>query len=71
MNKSVTTIFFEALIVGILLILVYNPIYYLLKDYNNNFILFLSGCLFHILCEYSGVNIWYVNDYKRILDIVK
>jgi preprotein translocase subunit SecD len=71
MNKSVISIFFEALIVGILLILVYNPIYYLLKDYNNNFILFLSGFLFHILCEYSGVNIWYVNDYKRILDIVK
>jgi hypothetical protein len=68
MKKSVTNIFFEALIVGILLILVYNPIYYLLKDYNNNFILFLSGFLFHILCEYSGVNIWYVNDYKKILD---
>ena len=68
MNKSVISIFFEALIVGILLILVYNPIYYLLKDYNNNFILFLSGFIFHILCEYSGVNIWYVNDYKKILD---
>jgi hypothetical protein len=28
---------------------------------------FLSGVLFHILCEYTGINVWYVKKYKELL----
>ena len=28
---------------------------------------FLSGALFHFICEITGVNQWYVNQYKRLL----
>lgn len=69
MSKSILKILFEALIVGLLLIVVYNPINYLLNNYNynNNIILLVSGGIFHIICEYTGINIWYVNDYNNIL----
>ena len=67
MQKDILRILFEALIVGLLLILVYNPINYILKDYDNNLILFISGSIFHIICEYTGINLWYVEDYNKIL----
>jgi hypothetical protein len=69
MQKDILRILFEALIVGLLLILVYNPINYILKDYDNNLILFISGSIFHIICEYTGINLWYVEDYNKILKI--
>jgi hypothetical protein len=28
---------------------------------------FLAGALFHLLCEYSGINVWYVNQYNKLL----
>ena len=68
MEKSVIRILYEALIVGILLIVVYNPIKYVLNGYNYNIILLLSGALFHIICEYTGLNIWYVENYNKILN---
>jgi hypothetical protein len=67
MQKDILRILFEALIVGLLLILVYNPINYILKGYDNNLILFISGSIFHIICEYTGINLWYVEDYNKIL----
>lgn len=66
-KKSIFRILLEALIVGIGLIIMYNPLKYMLNDINHNIILFISGALFHIICEYTGVNIWYVKDYNNIL----
>ena len=67
MQKELLRILFEAFIVGILLIVIYYPIKMLLKEVDNNIILFISGGLFHIICEYSGLNLWYVEDYNKIL----
>ena len=67
-EKSIFRILTEALIVGILLIIVYNPFKYMFKDVNNNILLFISGSLFHIICEYTGLNIWYVKDYNKFLE---
>jgi hypothetical protein len=37
------------------------------KNYNKTYIMeataFLAGLLFHIACEYTGVNEWYVKNY--------
>jgi hypothetical protein len=30
------------------------------KYYMKEIVLFLSGALFHVICEVSGVNAWYV-----------
>ena len=66
-EKNIFRILTEALIVGLLLIIVYNPLKYIFKDINYNIILFISGALFHIICAYSGINIWYVKDYNNFL----
>lgn len=28
---------------------------------------FISGALFHLICELTGINQWYVNQYKPLL----
>ena len=66
----------EASIVGILLVVLFlltlvllNLIPLLKKNHNIHMMLsvFISGMLFHIICEYSGVNAWYSKDYCDII----
>lgn len=68
MQKSYITIIIEAIIVGILLIIVFNATQYLLPNQRQLTQLFISGAMFHILCEVSGVNIWYAKNYVDILN---
>lgn len=62
----------EATIVGLLLIILVIIFYSIKKNkfilsISDNLDLFLivgfSGALFHILCEYSGLNVWYSKNY--------
>jgi hypothetical protein len=72
MKKSAGIILLEASIIGAVLIGIF-----LLIELCNKFIfinklhllinIFISGFIFHILCEISGLNIWYVNNYNEIL----
>jgi len=36
------------------------------KDWNKNYAmemcLFLTGFIAHLLCEYTGINVWYCNN---------
>ena len=64
----------EAPIVGFVLILIFLFISCLLScscntKINKNMILstFISGYIFHVLCEYTGVNVWYSKDYYEII----
>lgn len=58
----------EAFVVGVLLLLLYKFIHSLFdffgikSDYTFDVILFISGFLFHILCEITGVNNWYLTN---------
>jgi hypothetical protein len=61
--KSDDTILIEAFVVGILIL----PIYYVLMiAMGNGFCtLFLTGAIFHILCELTNINKWYVDNYYK------
>lgn len=73
-KKPVLTILIESTVVGVgLAILVYLIETYLSKYLPNIIqnkkmqILFISGFLFHIICEYTGVNTWYAKEYCKLL----
>ena len=58
--KSLPVLALEALIVGALLVLVFM--------FARRYMavvpaVFVSGALFHILCEATGVNAWYARNY--------
>jgi hypothetical protein len=74
-KKSVWTVFFEAFIVGVILVIIYNFIKYFGYKYIPNFsgnkvnieIILVSGIVFHLLFEYTGLNIWYSKKYCEII----
>ena len=58
--KPILTLFTEALVVGILLV----GLYYILSQYYKPLpAVFLSGAIFHLLCEITGINRWYAKTY--------
>jgi len=65
--KNYSKILLEAIVVGLLLIIVFNIVKYVLIEKNLIIQIFISGALFHILCEITGINIWYVKDYNKYL----
>lgn len=68
MSKPISVVTIEGIVVGILLIIIYNIIDIILGvNYNKNIKLFMSGFIFHILCEIFGVNIWYVKEYNKYM----
>lgn len=69
MAKSISLISFEALVVGVGLVLIYEIIRMLVspKEKSNYMVLFLSGITFHFLFEFTGVNEWYSIKYCELL----
>jgi hypothetical protein len=72
-KKPVISVLIEAVVVGLFLILFIEfskklimPLISsqdsgdLLKDLQ---LYFIAGFLFHITCEYTGINLWYANKY--------
>ena len=76
-SKPFSVVLIEAIILGSLLVLVYNIVDFILGFYKLQdkigllvykvLVLFVSGFLFHILCEITGINVWYVNDYNKYI----
>lgn len=73
-KKEIKTVIIEALVVGSLLIGIVKLVNdYLLKYIpnitgNKNIeLLFVSGFLFHIICEYTGINMWYSKEYCKLI----
>lgn len=60
--KPVTTVLIEALIVGLLLVALYKFV----SMYTTPLpAVFISGAVFHLLCEVTGVNKWYAETYFK------
>ena len=74
-KKSIGLVIMEASVVGVCLIL----LVYLVKQYIINMVpdisgykydielFFIVGFLFHVLFEYSGINLWYSVEYCKLL----
>jgi di/tricarboxylate transporter len=78
MSKTFGLVFLEAFVVGICLVfLVYfiNQINIVkqLETYipikSDVIVLFISGFLFHIIFEYTGINAWYSKNYCKLLSL--
>lgn len=69
MTKDFGLILFEGTVVGIGLIAVYKLVEMMASSYSlsQNVVLLLSGLLFHLLCEFTGVNQWYSLKYCDLL----
>ncbi len=76
-NKTFSQIFLiESTIIGISLVLIFSLVLLsitsikLFNDSHNIQMVLsvlLSGIIFHILCEYTGINAWYSKDYCKQL----
>jgi hypothetical protein len=58
--KSLSVLALEALIVGFLLAVIFMVVRRFLAPVPA---VFVSGALFHIICEFTGVNAWYARTY--------
>jgi hypothetical protein len=58
--KSLSTLALEAFIVGFLLAIIFMVVRRFLAPVPA---VFVSGALFHIICEVTGVNAWYARTY--------
>lgn len=74
-KKKVINVLMEASIVGICLVLLVKIFSYIAKyipDITNSSkqieLLFISGFMFHILFEYTGLNVWYSTEYCKLLE---
>lgn len=67
MPKKISTIMIEAIVVGVLLVFLFLLVDKIIPKAPKTALLFITGALFHIICEISGVNIWYVKEYAKLL----
>lgn len=68
MSKDYTTVLIEAIVVGGLLVVLFYTVKSIIPSYSEMMQLFVTGAVFHILCEISGINLWYVKNYVEILN---
>ena len=59
----------EAFLVGFILSIIGILIYFIFQKFFENcnyilifFVFFISGILFHLICEFSGINKWYCKN---------
>lgn len=58
--KSLSVLALEAFVVGFLLAIIFMIVRRFLAPVPA---VFVSGALFHLICEFTGVNAWYARTY--------
>lgn len=67
-RKDTVLVLTEAAVVGIGLIFLYNLVEMVFGGLVPQWIkLFIAGVIFHIVFEWSGVNLWYALEYCRLV----
>ena len=73
-KKSLSTVFIEATVVGICLVFFVNICKIYLMSLVPNMtsdrsmdLLFVSGFVFHVVFEYTGLNLWYSKEYCKLI----
>ena len=72
-KKQISTVLIEGTIVGLFLI-VFIQITKVCLSYdattiprlNDSILYFVAGFMFHISSEYTGLNLWYANNYCKL-----
>jgi hypothetical protein len=60
--KSLALLALEALVVGLLLVLLFTIVSKYMAPLPA---VFVSGAAFHLICEATGVNAWYARNYFK------
>lgn len=67
-GKPVSTVVIESIVVGALLVCFYMVVSNINHGEGMLLInLFISGAIFHLAFEYTGLNLWYVREYNKLL----
>lgn len=64
---TVSRVFSEAVVVAFGLVLLFYVLCLCTQHKVNNTTLInvaLAGAIFHLICEYTGINKWYVQNYR-------
>lgn len=73
-KKNLLSVLSEASIVGLLLVIFMNFVNTYLLPYIPDFsgnkkaieAVFITGLAFHLICEYTGLNLWYSREYCKL-----
>jgi hypothetical protein len=66
--KTVKIVLIEAICIGIILSIMLSLFILILPDINLiwvAFAAFVCGAAFHVLCQVTGINDWYVKNYYK------
>jgi hypothetical protein len=71
-KKPISLVLLEAFVVGIILVIFYYIFDKYFSKYLSNqnklyILLFISGFMFHIIFEYTGINLWYSKQYLNYM----
>ncbi len=65
--KPLTSVLIEAMVVGLGLVMLLFAVQRAIGSNVGFWGIFITGAVFHLLCEWSGVNVWYAKNYCSIL----
>lgn len=68
-KKQIGVVAIEAIVVGLALLCLIYVLNMLLREkftYNQYILIFISGGLFHLIFEYTGLNMQYAIDYCKL-----